>query len=161
MKISGLGLEGVVLLEQIPAKLARRVQNWFSSGQFSRWQGRRNLLEIGGCKRWWISDGAPVGRSFWRTPLTDNIFLENAWMYLHFRTFYLKRQRNDFWLYHALFKEAKHIHTYCHDRLWSSWPLFVGHVCPCTPCKCCKSSASVMVEHRYWFIRRRMLNERS
>ena len=41
MKISGLGLEGVVLLEQIPAKLARRVQNWFSSGQFSRWQGRR------------------------------------------------------------------------------------------------------------------------
>ena len=48
MKISGLGLEGVVHLEQIPAKLARRVQNWFSSGQFSRWQGRRNLLEIGG-----------------------------------------------------------------------------------------------------------------
>jgi len=27
------------------------------------------------------------------------IFIEHAWMHLHFRTFYLERQRSDFWQY--------------------------------------------------------------
>ena len=31
-------------------------------------------------------------------------------MYLHFRTFYLRRRRNAFWQYRAVFKEGKHIH---------------------------------------------------
>ena len=71
-------------------------------------QERRKVLEIAGVNG---------GRSLvvlqrvgaFDEHLWQLIFLEHAWMYLHYSIFHLKRQRNDFWQHHALFKEAKHI----------------------------------------------------
>ena len=88
-----------------------------------------------------IGHAVSLEREGLRVPITKNyLLLHRLLIDFSFRPLFRKQAASDR-EQEAFTWTGQTCASCCHGKIWRSWALVAGQVCPCDPCRCCKSSS--------------------